>query len=160
MLADVVSKNGNLLLSVPLRGDGCIDSEARNTVEGIASWMGVNSEAIIGTRPWKVFGEGAAMEGVAPLSGPGFNEDKNKPLTAADIRFTTKNGVIYAILMGWSETGNVLINNLRADSHKVKKVTLLGRSNELKFEQTIAGLAVTLPEIAEKDEPAYVLKIT
>ncbi|WP_437393393.1 alpha-L-fucosidase [Olivibacter sp. SA151] len=160
MLVDVVSKNGNLLLSVPLRGDGSIDSEARNTVEGIASWMSVNSEAIIGTRPWKVFGEGPAMEGVAPLSGPGFNEDKNKPLTAADIRFTTKNGVIYAILMGWSETGNVLIKNLRADSHKVKKVTLLGTSNKLKFEQTIAGLAVTLPEIAEKDEPAYVLKIT
>lgn len=159
MLADVVSKNGNLLLSVPLRGDGSIDTEALKTVEGIASWMEVNSESIIGTRPWKVFGEGPAMEGVAPLSGPGFNEGKNKPLTAEDIRFTTKAGIIYAIIMGWPETGNILIKNLKKDKHGIKKITLLGIKDRPTFKQTTVGLEVTLPNITDKKQAAYVLKI-
>ena len=159
MLADVVSKNGNLLLSVPLRGDGSIDSEALKTVEGIASWMDVNSESIIGTRPWEVFGEGPAMDGVAPLSGPGFNEGKNKPLTADDIRFTTKVGIIYAIVMGWPETGRVLIKSLKNDKHLIKKIILLGTHDKLTFKQTIAGLEVTLPNGFDKKQAAYVLKI-
>jgi len=159
MLADVVSKNGNLLLSVPLRGDGSIDSEALKTVEGIASWMEVNSESIIGTRPWEVFGEGPAMDGVAPLSGPGFNEGKNKPLTAEDIRFTTKAGIIYAIVMGWPETGNVLIKSLKRDKHLIKKITLLGKNDKPTFKQTITGLEVTLPSNIDKTQAAYVLKI-
>lgn len=159
MLADVVSKNGNLLLSVPLRGDGSIDSEALKTVEGIASWMEVNSESIIGTRPWEIFGEGPAMDGVAPLSGPGFNEGKNKPLTAEDIRFTTKAGIIYAIVMGWPETGSVLIKSLKRDKHKIKKITLLGTNDKPTFEQTITGLEVTLPSDIDKKQVAYVLKI-
>lgn len=159
MLADVVSKNGNLLLSVPLRGDGSIDSEALKTVEGIASWMEVNSESIIGTRPWEVFGEGPAMDGVAPLSGPGFNEGKNKPLTAEDIRFTTKTGTIYAIVMGWPETGSVLIKSLKKEKHLIKKMTLLGTNDNPTFKQTIAGLEVILPGNIDKKQAAYVLKI-
>lgn len=160
MLADVVSKNGNLLLSVPLRGDGSIDSEALKTVEGIASWMEVNEESIIGTRPWKVFGEGPAMDGVAPLSGPGFNEGKNKPLTAEDIRFTTKAGIIYAIVMGWPETGSVLIKSLQSNDAKIRKIELLGTKNKLTFNQTTEGLAITLPNSVDKTLPAYALKIS
>jgi len=60
MLADIVSKNGNLLLNVPVRGDGSIDEKEEKVLEGIAAWMDVNKEAIFGTRPWKVFGEGPA----------------------------------------------------------------------------------------------------
>ncbi|RYY09841.1 MAG: alpha-L-fucosidase, partial [Alphaproteobacteria bacterium] len=59
-LADVVSKNGNLLLSVPVRGDGTIDDQEEAIVREIAAWMKVHKEAILGTRPWKVAGEGPA----------------------------------------------------------------------------------------------------
>ncbi|PTY01376.1 alpha-L-fucosidase, partial [Opitutaceae bacterium EW11] len=81
-LIDVVSKNGNLLLSVPVKGDGSLDSDEIEIVEGIARWMQVNQEAIHGTRPWKVFGEGPQMADYKPLSGPGFNEGMGKPFTA------------------------------------------------------------------------------
>lgn len=87
-----------------------------------------------------------ALEDVAPLSGPGFNEGKNKPLTAEDIRFTTKAGIIYAIVMGWPETGNVLIKNLKKDKHPIKKITLLGTNDKPAFEQTITGLEVNLAQ--------------
>jgi alpha-L-fucosidase len=87
MLADIVSKNGNLLLSIPLRGDGTPDDASLAVVEDIAAWMDVNREAIFGTRPWQIFGEGPASAGAA-LTGPGFNEGKGKAYTADDVRFT------------------------------------------------------------------------
>ena len=61
MLADVVSKNGNLLLSVPVKGDGTIDSLEYKIVKEIGAWLKVNGEAIYGTRPWKQFGDGPAL---------------------------------------------------------------------------------------------------
>ena len=39
MLADIVSKNGNLLLNVPVRGDGTIDEKEVKVLEDIAAWM-------------------------------------------------------------------------------------------------------------------------
>src|SRR5699024_4101266 len=73
-LVDVVSKNGNLLLSIPVRGDGTIDSDEKAIVAGITDWMKINSESIYGTRPWIVFGEGLAMSEKKPLNAQGFNE--------------------------------------------------------------------------------------
>lgn len=58
MLIDIVSKNGNLMLSVPVRGDGTIDEHEVAFLEGMATWMKVNDEGIFGSRPWKVYGEG------------------------------------------------------------------------------------------------------
>ncbi|WP_257667447.1 alpha-L-fucosidase [Parapedobacter tibetensis] len=159
MLADVVSKNGNLLLSVPLRGDGSIDSEALKTVEGIASWMSVNSESIIGTRPWEVFGEGPAMEGAAPLSAQGFNEGKNKPFTAEDIRFTRKGKDLYAIVMGWPVNGRVTIKSVTPNAVTVKRVVLLGQKKKVEFIQSDEGLQLSLPAGNDENQPAYVFKI-
>jgi alpha-L-fucosidase len=99
MLADIVSKNGNLLLSVPVRGDGSIDEKEVAVLAGITAWMDVNRECIFGTRPWKVFGEGPASDG-APISAQGFNEGKGRPFTAGDVRFTAKGDAVYAIVLG------------------------------------------------------------
>lgn len=54
LLVDVVSKNGVLLLSVPVRGDGTVDEREIAVLEELAAWMEINSEAIYGTRPWRV----------------------------------------------------------------------------------------------------------
>lgn len=158
-LADVVSKNGNLLLNIPVRGDGTIDSEERAIVEQVATWMQLNSEAIYSTRPWKVFGEGAAMGSDAALSGPGFNEGKGKPFDASDIRFTTKGGTLYAIMLGWPADKVALIKTLAANDKvgKVSQVSLLG-NDRLNFQQTPEGLKVQLPEQPPCKE-AFVLKI-
>jgi len=158
-LADVVSKNGNLLLNIPVRGDGSIDSEERAVVEQVAAWMQVNSEAIYSTRPWKIFGEGPATESVAALDAHGFNEGKGKPLVAEDIRFTTKGKTLYAIMLGWPANNTVTVKSLAANDQqgKVSKVSLLG-NDSLNFQQTSEGLKVQLPEQPPRNE-AVVLKI-
>jgi alpha-L-fucosidase len=59
----VVSKNGNLLLNIPLRHDGTIDAEEERLLAGLAAWIAVNGEAIYGTRPWagrRMAGSGSA----------------------------------------------------------------------------------------------------
>ncbi|WP_324679035.1 alpha-L-fucosidase [Hymenobacter sp. GOD-10R] len=161
-LVDVVSKNGNLLLSVPVRGNGSIDDQERAIVEGIAAWMQVNGESIYGTRPWKIFGEGPAQEGAAALSAQGFNEGKGKPFGAEDIRYVTKGKIIYATALGWPTNGRLLLKSLAAGgphyASKVKQIELLGVPGKLKFEHTKDGLTVVLP--AQKpNDIAYALKI-
>ena len=94
MLCDIVSKNGNLLLNFPPRPDGTLDDDELKILAGMAAWMPVNGEAIFGTRPWKVYGEGARK-----IRSGLFNEDSLR-YTAKDIRFTTKGPVLYAIAAG------------------------------------------------------------
>ncbi len=162
-LVDVVSKNGNLMLSVPVKGNGTIDSDERKIVEEIGRWMKVNSESIYDTRPWTIFGEGPAIENAAPLSKQGFNEGKGKPMGAEDIRFVTKGDVLYATVMGWPENGKVRIKNLGTNSQhynkKISKVELLSTNQSLSFEQTADGLLVNFPENKPAESYANALKL-
>ena len=135
-LADIVSKNGNLLLSIPVRGDGSIDDQEIAILDGLERWFGVNGEAIYDTRPWRDFGEGPTQ----PPSGE-MNEARLPPFTAADIRFTRKGGTTYAILMEWPER-EVSIASLAGVA--VERVALLGRG-PLAFRSGADGLRVTLP---------------
>ncbi len=161
-LADVVSKNGNLLLNVPVRGDGTIDDKERKVVEEIAAWIKLNGEAIFDTRPWKIFGEGPASEVVIPLNAQGFNEGKGKPFTGQDIRFTSKGEAVYAIALGAPENGKVLIRSMSDKSihytGKIARILLAGTGQELNFERSANGLAITLPE-SQNNVFAYALKI-
>jgi len=161
-LIDVVSKNGNLLLNIPLRGDGTPDDDELAIVEGIADWMQVNQEAIHGTRPWKVLGEGPQMAVTAPLSGPGFNEGKGKSFSAEDVRFTTKGGVLYAIVMG-APTAPIGITSLGMDAKLLEQpiadITLLGSGERLKWSQTPGGLRIEVPRSLPSNI-ALVFKIT
>jgi alpha-L-fucosidase len=141
-LADVVSKNGNLLLSIPVRGDGTIDSDEREIVKGVGAWMKVNSESIYDTRPYSVYGEGPAMEGVASLSAQGFNEGKGKPFTAEDIRFTRKGDTLYAIVMG-EPGGEVVIRTLKGKT--VRRVEVIGHAGDPDWKNAEDGLRVTIP---------------
>jgi alpha-L-fucosidase len=142
MLVDIVSKNGNLLLNVVLRPDGSLDPEVETMLHQLADWTAVNGEAIYGTRPWLVFGEGLVL-----AKGGAFKE--NFQYTAKDIRFTTKGRTLYAIALGWPDDGKVVIKSLAGtdDSsvNKIKRVGLLGYEGKLKFTQTAEGLTVELP---------------
>ncbi len=145
MLVDIVSKNGNLLLSVPVRADGTIDDKEELVLEGIASWMDVNKECIFGTRPWKIFGEGPALEQVAELSAQGFNEGRGKAMTAQDIRFTTKDDVLYVIAMGFP-TKPLSIKALGSKSEYLKEeiagINVLGSTEAVEWEQGGEGLVI------------------
>ena len=159
-LADVVSKNGNLLLNVPVRGDGTIDDDEVKIVEGIADWMEVNKECIFDTHPWKVFGEGPASAGAA-LSAQGFNEGRGKRFTAADFRFTTKNHTLYAIELGWPTNG-VSIKSLGKSTKlldgKIRKIELLGSRKKIKWKQADDALVIAQPK-TEPNDFAVVYKI-
>lgn len=161
-LVDVVSKNGNLLLSVPLKGDGTPDSDEIAVVEGIAKWMEVNKEAIHGTRPWKIYGEGPQMASAKPLTGQGFNEGRGKPFTAQDVRFTTKGETLYAIVMG-AATNALSIKSLGTDAklleQPISQVTLLGSDEKLKWSQKPEALVMETPE-KQSSDIAIVFKIT
>jgi alpha-L-fucosidase len=147
MLADIVSKNGNLLLNVPVRSDGTIDEQEREVVEGIAAWMQINSEAVYGTRPWKVFGEGPSLAAPVPLSGPGFNERRAQPFSAADVRFTSKGNTLYATLLG-APTEKVELRALGLESEysvPVEQVELLGRNTSVNWNQAAYALVIDPP---------------
>ncbi|MGA2363725.1 MAG: alpha-L-fucosidase [Candidatus Aminicenantales bacterium] len=151
MLADIVSKNGNLLLNIPLRHDGSIDSQEEKILADLGTWLTVNGEAIYGTRPWKTFGEGR------PQNGGNYNEDKQQ-YSAEDIRFTTKGDVLYALVLDWPSDGKILVHSLAAANGLVSEVRLLGYGGELKWSQTKAGLAVRSPA-TEPAGHALTLKI-
>lgn len=141
-LADVVSKNGNLLLNVVQRPDGSLDEDVRVLLREVGAWLKVNGEAIYGTRPWVVFGEGPTK-----VEGGHFKEDFT--FTFEDVRYTTKGRkTLYAILLGGPQKGTVVLKSLaRAAGGRgaVKGVRLLGRREMLRFEQRAEGLAVRLP---------------
>jgi alpha-L-fucosidase len=156
MLVDIVSKNGNLLLNVVQRPDGSLDAEVEQMLRQLAAWNAVNGEAIFGTRPWRIYGEGAVQ-----AAGGNFKEDfaySNK-----DIRFTTKGHTLYAIAMGWPDDGRLVVRSLGKSSPvaegEIQEVRLLGHDGKLPWSQSDEGLIVTLPE-KKPCEYAFALKIT
>jgi alpha-L-fucosidase len=156
MLVDITSKNGNLLLNVVLRPDGSLDPEVETMLHQLADWTAINGEAIYGTRPWLVYGEGEVK-----AKGGMFKE--NFQYSAKDIRFTTKGKTLYAIALGWPADGKFVIQSLAktddASANQIKRVELLGYKGKLKFTQTAEGLIVVLP--GEKlSAPTCALKIT
>jgi len=160
MLANIVSKNGNLLLNIPVRGDGTIDGDEVKVVEDIAKWMEINRECIFGTRPWKIFGEGPASEG-APISAQGFNEGKGKPFTAQDVRFTAKGGVLYAIALGVPKQPlriKALGTAAKLLDKPVAGVELLGGAEALHWTQNADALTIN-PVQEPPDDAALVFKI-
>jgi alpha-L-fucosidase len=138
-LADVVSKNGNLLLSVPQPGDGSIDSEVEHILDGMTDWVAINGEAIFGSRPWRRYGEGPT---ILPT---GMQNETVKPFTARDIRFTTNMGALYAVFLGWPE-GAATVGSLArtVNSEVVERVTMLG-GGVIAHRQDAKGLHVTMP---------------
>ena len=159
MLVDIVSKNGNLLLNIPVRGDGTIDDKEVTVLEGIAKWMKINKESIFDTRPWKVFGEGPAVDAINPMKEQGFNEG-NVNLTAKDIRYSQNENVLYASLLG-APVGSVCMKLLGTNSlkEKIKNVTLLGSSEKLIWKQHSDSLVIQKPQIIPNDI-SVVFKIT
>src|SRR4249920_3578933 len=89
-LLDVVSKNGALLLNVGPKPDGSFEAEERDLLCRIGDWLAVNGEAIYGTSPFTISGEGPTE-----VEDTFLNDEYRKPFTAQDIRFTTRADVLY-----------------------------------------------------------------
>ncbi|AXP82774.1 Alpha-L-fucosidase [Mariniflexile rhizosphaerae] len=162
MLVDIVSKNGNLLLNIPVRGDGSIDEKELKVVEGITQWMDINSECIYETRPWHIYGEGPKAESANPINAQGFNEGKGVPYSSKDIRFTKKGDILYAVIMECPENNEeVIIKSLATDSpyynEELDEVEILGGKME-SFKFNKDGLSIKLSNTQHLISP-IVLKI-
>lgn len=159
MLIDIVSKNGNLLLNIPVKGDGTIDDKEVAILEKIGAWMDVNKESIFDTRPWKVFGEGPSVDSVNPLDAAGFNEGK-VGFTEKDIRYNQKGNVLYATVMS-TPTKDISFQSFAKNigNQKIKKIELLGSKEKLMWKQGNDALLITKPKACPNDI-ASVFKIT
>jgi alpha-L-fucosidase len=155
-LVDVVSKNGNLLLNVGPKSDGTIPDEARSILLQMGSWLRTNGDAIFGSRPWVLFGEGPTK-----VASSALNTDLQE-FTAADIRFTVNHGALYAIALGWPSSSELRIRSLASGLPYLKSricgVRLLGSSNPIPWRQEVDGLHLKLPE-KRPDEPAFAFRI-
>lgn len=157
-LVDVVSKNGTLLLNIGPRADGTIPEQDTAVLLSIGRWLAVNGEAIYGSRPWKIFGEGPTE-----VAGGSFTDAKKQEFTSQDIRFTTKGQTLYAIALGWPENGRVLIKSLADGTDlypsPIGRVELLGTEESLSWERNSDGLLVHMPQ-ERSGEHAFVFRIT
>ena len=153
---DIVSKNGNLLLNIGPRSDGTIPDEVQQVLLEVGSWLNVNGEAIYGTRPWRIYGEGPTK-----VAAGSFHDTDTTHYTAEDFRFTAKGDVLYVIGLAWPANGEAVIHSLAAavGSQPVQSVSLLGSDAKPKFEQRPDGLHVALPAQAPS-KYAYVLRLT
>ncbi|CAN5908026.1 alpha-L-fucosidase [soil metagenome] len=150
MLVDIVSKNGNLMLNIPLPGSGTPDDDELSFVADFGRWMRTNGSAIYGSRPWAVYGEGPSTQAQAPLREQGFNEGRNRPYTAEDIRFVQKGGKLYAFALAWPESAKLTIKSLAAGAPhapgQVERVELVGAPGALEYTRSVDGLTITLPQ--------------
>ena len=145
VLVDIVSKNGNLLLNIGPRPDGTIPNEQKELLLGIGEWLDVNGEAIYETRPWLIYGEGAAGAEQATID----EDDDERQYTAEDIRFTAKDGFLYAIALDWPAGGIVTIRSLGSESElyteQIRSVSMLGSNSKLGWSRDEEGLKIKLP---------------
>jgi len=142
-LADIVSKNGNLLLNIGPRSDGTIPDEVQQTLLGVGGWLKVNGDAIYGTRPWTSYGEGPTK-----VAAGSFQDTKTQNYTAEDFRFTTKGNNLYAIDLAWPSGSEAVIRSLSPEALKgrqIQSITLLGSDAKLTYNQRPDGLHIELP---------------
>jgi alpha-L-fucosidase len=161
MLIDIVSKNGNLLLDVVQTPEGDIDNAQIRILEEIADWMQDNGEAIFGTRPWKVYGEGPSItEAQEKGQFHGIKDVRN--YKQGDLRFTAKGKTIYTFCMEKPES-DIHISSLglkAVTGQKIKSITLLGSSEKLNWSQNNEEVLVQKPsQLPGYNTVAFAIKL-
>jgi alpha-L-fucosidase len=137
MLADIVSKNGNLLLNVGPMSDGRIPAVQLDRIARIGEWLTVAGEAIYGTRPWKKAG--------------------GKTACGIDIRYTRKEDRLFVLLLGEIQAPGVVIKELKIDPKAT--ISMLAGAGHLQWEQIGSDLLIRFPSL-QKKLPVYGLMIS
>lgn len=151
-LVDIVSKNGALLLNIGPKSDGTIPEPEIRLLEEIGAWLDINGEAIYGTRPWSIAGEGPTA-----VANGAFTDTERKEYTSSDIRFTTARGDLYAIVLAPPTGSGILIRSLATGSgvytDEIESVQLLGHPAQIAWSRQEDGLRIELPAGMAADTP-------
>jgi alpha-L-fucosidase len=166
MLADLVSRGGNLLLDIGPDADGTIPVVMEERLLQIGDWLRVNGDAIYGTRPWKVEKQWSAGEETKVEYNKEYETAYDvtklvgKPAAgkaSIEAFFTAKGNDVFAILPRWP-AGRITLKDMAG----VKTVALLGGSGVLPFVAEKGGVTVTLPAVPEElmAQPMWVLRVS
>jgi alpha-L-fucosidase len=136
LLVDIVSKNGNLLLDVGPEANGTIPAVQMTRLQALGAWLQQNGEAIYGSHPW-TRATGETAEGIR-------------------VRFTQKDTVVYATLLGQPKAASVTLKSLSLKEGS--KIYLIGEDKPLVWSKQDSDIRVSLPTTLP-GRYAYVLKI-
>jgi alpha-L-fucosidase len=145
---DAISKNGVVMLNIALTGEGTIPDNQMRYLDAFRDLMTVNGEGLYGSRPWKVYGEGPT-----PIKDGRQGENK-KDFVPQDIRFTEKDGVLYAFVLA-RPMGDIVIKTLAAGGiydGKISAISMLGSPEKISWERTQDGLTIRLPKKLPKEQ--------
>ena len=140
-LIDINSKNGTMLLNIGPKEDGTFTQEETDILEAIGAWLGKNQEAILTSKPYRIFGEGPTdiVEG-------GFQDGKVKEFTPQDFRFFSGNGCVYAVALRPDAEGSCLIRSFAKQQGKlntrIEKIVCLSTGEEAAFTHDEHGLSI------------------
>ena len=183
-LVDATAKNGRILLNVGPKQDGTFSDESRERLKEIGDWLKVNGEAIDGSCPWLLFGEGPTelrsinlyefyeqgqhdtwdiirmMKSGAVQYGH-YSQIYVVPYQPQDVRFTVKDDNLYAICLGWPGA-ELAIPSLGTGAllkpGDVQSVRMLGVERDLVFSHTENALVIRTP-VEKPCDHAYTFRI-
>lgn len=160
-LADIVSKNGAMILNVPPDYTGHIPAHTEKMLNEIGDWLSINGEAIYNTRPYEIYGYGPYEKmDISEATKAGWKKDLPSPFTYDDVRFTrSKDGkTVYAIFLDMPPKKEVKITHLESIIDKIESISLLGYNQALECNTTTNEIKFTYPDNAIFDK-AFVVKI-
>lgn len=130
-----------MLLNVGPTADGRIIPAFEERLLQMGEWLSVNGEAIYSSKPWRA-----------------QNDTINK-----DVWYTSKASVVYAILLDWPSTEDMLLG--APNCTQSTQVTMLGYEGKFAWKPLAAGrsgIRVSLPSIPVNKLPskwAWVFKL-